>query len=761
MPLVKVQFKPGVNRETTAYGAEGQWFDSDLIRFRSGRPEKMGGWTRLSSSTIQGVGRSLHTWASLDNSKFMGLGTETKFYIEEGGGYNDVTPIRATTALGTNPFKTGASGSSVITVTAPGHGAVSGDFVTFTGGTTTDGISAAQLNAEHELTIIDSNSYTITVTGTASSGNTSGGGSSVVASYQINTGLNTVVTGNGFGAGTWGGWTTDYTQTTLNDSGGISDSDTSFTLTSAADFETASTTTGENLTELSTTITVASASGFPSKGTIKIGSENIRYGSISGNTFGNLTRGDDGTTAASSSSGATVTFIGLMLIEDELIQYTGKSSNTINAGVVRGARGTTAAAHADGVDVKEANDFVAWDGTAATSAEVGSNIRLWSQDNWGEDLIFNVYDGGPFYWDKTLGLGNRASTFASQSGASEAPTITRRIMVSGADRHVVCFGCNAQGETEQDLLMVRWSNQEDPFNWKPSVTNSAGFQRISSGSEIVAAQKTRQEILIWTDVNLHAMRFVGGEFTFGFSLLASNTSLIGPNAVVTVGDRVYWMDRENFYVYSGRIETIPCTVLRYVFDDLNFEQSHKCFAASNKMFDEVLWFYPSADSTEIDRYVKYCAIEGTWDIGTLSRTAWVDYGIHENPRACGQASGTNFVYIHESGDDDDGSPMTAYIESGDFDLGYGEQFMFLSRLIPDISITSSDAEASVDYVLKTRNFPGDTLTTNSTNAVSSTTQQNFLRGRSRQAALRIESNTTDITWTLGDLRLEMRPDGRR
>ena len=761
MPLVKVQFKPGVNRETTAYGAEGQWFDSDLIRFRSGRPEKMGGWTRLSSSTIQGVGRSLHTWASLDNSKFMGLGTETKFYIEEGGGYNDVTPIRATTALGTNPFKTGASGSSVITVTAPGHGAVSGDFVTFTGGTTTDGISAAQLNAEHELTIIDSNSYTITVTGTASSGNTSGGGSSVVASYQINTGLNTVVTGNGFGAGTWGGWTTDYTQTTLNDSGGISDSDTSFTLTSAADFETASTTTGENLTELSTTITVASASGFPSKGTIKIGSENIRYGSISGNTFGNLTRGDDGTTAASSSSGATVTFIGLMLIEDELIQYTGKSSNTINAGVVRGARGTTAAAHADGVDVKEANDFVAWDGTAATSAEVGSNIRLWSQDNWGEDLIFNVYDGAPFYWDKTLGLGTRASTFASQSGASEAPTITRRIMVSGADRHVVCFGCNAQGETEQDLLMVRWSNQEDPFNWKPSVTNSAGFQRISSGSEIVAAQKTRQEILIWTDVNLHAMRFVGGEFTFGFSLLASNTSLIGPNAVVTVGDRVYWMDRENFYVYSGRIETIPCTVLRYVFDDLNFEQSHKCFAASNKMFDEVLWFYPSADSTEIDRYVKYCAIEGTWDIGTLSRTAWVDYGIHENPRACGQASGTNFVYIHESGDDDDGSPMTAYIESGDFDLGDGEQFMFLSRLIPDISITSSDAEASVDYVLKTRNFPGDTLTTNSTNAVSSTTQQNFLRGRSRQAALRIESNTTDITWTLGDLRLEMRPDGRR
>ena len=761
MPLLKIQFKPGVNRETTSYGDENGWFDSDLIRFRKGRPEKMGGWSRLSSSTINGVGRSLHTWASLDSSKFMGLGTETKFYIEEGGGYNDVTPIRATTTLGTNPFKTGASGSSVVTVTAPGHGAVSGDFVTFTGATTTDGISAAQLNTEHELTIIDSNSYTITVTGTASSGNTSGGGSSVEASYQINTGLDTVVSGNGFGAGAWGGWTTDYTQTTLNDSGGISDSDTSFTLTSAADFETASTTTGENLTELSTTIAVASASGFPNKGTIKIGSENIRYGSISGNTFGDLTRGDDGTTAASSSSGATVTFVGLMLIEDELIQYTGKSSNTINAGVVRGVRGTTAAAHADGVNVKEANDFVAWDGKATTSAEVGANIRLWSQDNWGEDLIFNVYDGAPFYWDKTLGLGNRASTLASQSGAVGAPTITRRIMVSGADRHVVCFACNPLGETGQDLLMVRWSDQENPVDWTPTATNTSGSQRISSGSEIISAQKTRQEMLIWTDTSLHAMRFVGPPFTFSVSMLANNVSIIGPNAVTTVGDKVFWMDRENFYVYTGRIQVIPCTLLRYVFDSINLDQSFKCFAASNKMFDEVFWFYPSASSSEIDRYVKFNFTENTWDLGTLSRTAWIDYGIHNNPRACGQAGGTNFVYVHESGDDDDGSPMTAYIESADFDLGDGEQFMFVSRLIPDIDITSSDAEASVNYVLKTRNYPGDSLATNSTNAVKSNTQQTFLRSRSRQAALRIESSTTDITWTLGDLRLGVRPDGRR
>ena len=760
MPLIKVQFKPGVNRETTSYGAEGQWFNSDLIRFRKGRPEKMGGWERLSSSTIEGTGRSLHVWAALDGSKYMGLGTETKFYIEEGGGYNDVTPIRATTTLGTNPFKTGTASSAVLTVTAPGHGAVNNDFVTFSGATTTDGVTAAQINTEFQLTAIDSNSYTVRTAGTASSGDTAGGGSAVVAEYQINTGLGTVIGGTGFGAGTWGGLTSAYSQTTLNDSGGISDSDTSFTLTSASDFETVATTTGANLTASSSSISAADSSSFPSKGTFLIGSEKIRYGTNSGNVFGDLTRGDDGTTAASSSSGAAITFVGLMLIEDELIQYTGKSTNTINAGVVRGVRGTTAASHADALAVKEANAFVGWGESSSTAAETGSNIRLYTQDNWGEDLIFNVYDGGLYYWDKTLGLGARATTFASQTGASDAPTITRRIMVSGADRHVVCFGCNPQSETYQDLLMVRWSDQEDPFNWTPAVTNSAGFMRISSGSEIISAQKTRQEILIWTDVNLHVMRFIGGEFTFGFSMLASNTSVIGPNAIVTVGDRVFWMDRENFYVYAGQIQIIPCTVLRYVFDDINLEQSFKCFAASNKMFDEIIWFYPSSDSDAINRYVKYCTTEKSWDIGSLSRTAWVDYGIHDNPRGCGTSSDVNYVYIHESGDDDDGSPMTAFIESGDFDLGDGERFMFLNRLIPDIDITSSDAEASVNYILKIRNFPGDSFATNSTSAVKSTTQQIFLRGRARQAALRIESATTDITWTLGDLRLEMRPDGR-
>ena len=763
MPLSKIQFKPGVNRETTSYGDENGWFNSDLIRFRKGRPEKMGGWSRLSSNTIEGTGRSLHVWAALDGSKFMGLGTESKFYIEEGGGYNDITPIRSTVTLGSNPLKTGSvvSGATVVTVTAPAHGAVTGDYVTFSGATATDGITTAQLNIEHEVTVVDSNSYLITTTGTASSGDTAGGGSAIIANYQINTGLNTVVTGTGFGAGLWSGVTTGYSQTTLNDSGGINDSVTSFTLTSAANFETAATTTSANLTVLSSSVPVADSSGFPAKGTLLIGSEKIRYGTNVSNVFGDLTRADDGTTVATSSSGDAVTFVGLMLIGSELIQYTGKSTHTINAGVVRGARGTSAASHSDGAVVKEANDFVGWGSSSSTAANTGSNIRLFSQDNWGEDLLFNVFDGTPYYWDKTLGLGSRATDLASQPNASGAPTITRRIMVSGADRHVVCFGCNPLDETAQDLLMVRWSDQENPADWTPTATNTAGSQRISSGSEIISAQKTRQEMLIWTDTALHAMRFTGPPFTFGFSMLANNVSIIGPNALTTVGDKVFWMDRENFYVYTGRVQVIPCTLLRYVFDDINLEQSFKCFAASNKMFDEVFWFYPSADSTEIDRYVKFNFTENTWDLGTLSRTAWVDYGVHDNPRACGIANSTNFVYIHETGDDNDGSAMTSFIESADFDLGDGEQFMFVSRLIPDIDITSTSATASVDYILKTRNFPGDSLATNSTNAVTSSTQQTFLRSRSRQAALRIESSTTDITWTLGDLRLDIRPDGSR
>jgi len=760
MPLSKIQFRPGVNRETTSYGSENSWYNSDLIRFRKGRPEKMGGWETLSGNTPIGITRSLHTWGALDGAKYMGLGTQKKFYIENGGIYNDITPIRTTVTLGANPLKTGSAASGVVTVTAIAHGAMDGDFVTFSGATTTDGITAAQFNTEHELTLVDSNSYTIDTDGSASSGSTTGGGSAIIASYQLNVGLDIEVSGLGFGSGLWGGISSGYTQTTLNDSGGINDSVTSFRLTSATDFETAASTVSAAVNLNASSLSLASSTSFPNKGTVLIGSEKIRYATNVANVLGTLIRGTDGTTAAYHSSGTAITFVGLIQIDDELIQYTGKSSNTIDAGVVRGVRGTTAISHSDGVNVLEANDSIGWGGASVISTT--TKLRLWFQDNWGEDLFFCAIDDTPYYWDKTLGVGNRATTFASQTGASDTPTITRKIMISGTDRHIICLGCNPLNETAQDLLQVRWSDQESPFDWTPSAVNTAGGQRISAGSEIIAAQRTRQEILIWTDVNLHAMRFVGAPFTFGFSLLASNTSLIGPNALVSVGDRTFWMDQENFYAYVGRIEVVPCTVLRYIFDDINLDQANKIFAASNKMFDEIFWFYVSsnADPAEIDRYVKFNYTENTWDIGTLSRTAWVDSGVYQYPRATEVSNGNSVIYQHELGNDDNGSAMTSFVESADFDVGDGDQFMFIKRLVPDIDITSS-AGNSVDYILKTRNFPGDSLTTNSTNSVSSTTQQAFIRARTRQAVIRVESSSTDISWTLGDLRLDAKPDGRR
>ena len=752
MPLTKINFQPGVNKESTSYGAEAGWFDSNLIRFRKGHPEKMGGWTKLSGAVLDGVGRSLHMWSALDGSKYMGIGTDTKFYIEEGAAYNDITPVRRTATLASNPFTTGDAGSAIVTVTDPSHGAVTNDFVTFSGATTTDGITAAQLNTEHQITVVNANTYTITTAGSASSGDTAGGGTPT-AIYQINAGLTISVDGIGFGAGLFGGPSTTYSQTTLN--GLISDSATSIILTSATDFETASSTLSANVTLTSDTVSLASASAFPDKGTILVGSEKIRYGTKTSNALSDLTRNTDGTTIATHSSSAAVTFVGLIQIEDELIQYTGKTSQTLDTGVVRGVRGTTAAAHADATIVKEANDFTTFGGATASTSTL--QLRLWAQDNWGEDLIFNPIDSTPYYWDKTLGLNARATALSTQTGASDTPTITRRLFVSGADRHVIAFGCNPLGETTQDLLQVRWSDQEDPFNWTPSATNTAGGQRISSGSEIISAQKTRQEILVWTDLNLHAMRFVGAPFTFGFSLLASNVSVLSPNSVITVGDRVFWMDQENFYIYTGQVEALPCSVLKYVFDDVNIDQSRKFFAASNRMFNEVMWFYVSSDATEIDRYVKFNYGEGSWDIGTLSRTAWIDRGIHANPRAIG----STVVYLHENGQNDDGSAMDSFIESGDFDIGDGEQFSFINKIIPDIEIVSTDSEATVDYVIKTRNFPGDSLITNSTSSVTSTTTQSFTRARARQTVLRIQSSSLDLGWTLGDTRLELRPDGRR
>ena len=760
MPLSRIKFRPGVNRESTSFADQQGWFDSDLIRFRKGYPEKIGGWIKVGSSSVAGTVRSLKVWVTLSALKLMGVGTTSKFYIEQGTVYNDITPIRSTATLGANPITTGDAGSGVVTVTAAGHGAGAGDYVTFSGATTVDGLTIAQLNKEHEITeVVSSGSYKLDTGGSASSGGTSGGGSAVIANYQISVGSSTLVlNGPGWGAGYFGGETLTYSLTTLD--GAINSSVTSVILTSASDFEAAASTTGAIVAVVDESINVADSSGFPEKGTVKINSENIIYNTNVGNVLGDLTRGADGTTIAAHGSGVAVTFVGLIQIDNELIQYTGKSSQTLDAGVARGARGTTAAAHSDGALVKEANGFYGW-GNAVESFGIAANARLWSQDNWGEDLVINVRDSTVYYWDATLGLSSRAVALSALSGASGAPTISRQVLVSDTDRHVICMGANTLGTTVQDLMLVRWSDQENAVDWTPTATNTAGSLRLSSGSEIITAVETRQQILIWTDASLYSMRFVGPPFTFSITLLANNVSIISPNAVVSVGDRVYWMDTENFFMYGGQMQTIPCTVLRYVFDDINLEQRSQFFAGSNRMFNEVFWFYCSSDSVSIDRYAKFNYADNTWDIGSLSRTAWVDLGLHENPRAAGEYEDANFVYTHETGTTADGEAMAPFIESSVFSIGDGEQFSFISRIIPDLDLTSSDANTSVNYIIKTRDYPGEDLSTNSTSAVTSTTQQSFVRSRARSAALRIESSASDIAWTLGDVRLDVRPDGRR
>jgi len=755
MPLTRVQFKPGVNRESTSFADEQGWFDSDLIRFRKGRPEKLGGWTKISGSSIAGTPRSLNAWITLSALKLMGVGTNKKFYIEQGTSYYDITPIRATATLGADPITTGSAGSGEITVTAAGHGAAEGDYVTFSGATATDGLTTADLNKEQVITqVVSANSYKLDTGGSATSGSTAGGGSAVIANYQIHVSTAESVLGPGWGSGYWGGSTLTYSQTTLD--GGINASVTSLDLTSASDFETASTTTSAAVAIVDTTISLADSSGMPAKGTIKVGSEHVSYKTNSGTVLGDITRGADGTTTAIHSSGATATFVGLIQIEDELLLYTAKSSNTLT--VIRGSRGTTAAAHADDVIVKEANDFYGW--SDAVVPFTSGDTRLWSQDNWGEDLLMNVRDDNVYYWDATLGLSTRATALSSQTGASDAPTIARQVLVSDTDRHVICLGANTISTTAQDLLLVRWSDQENAVDWTPTVYNTAGSMRLSSGSEIITSAQTRQETLIWTDSSLYSMRFVGPPFTFAFNLLANNTSVLSPNLVISVGDRVYWMDTENFFVYVGQIQTVPCTLLRYVFDDINLEEKLKFFAGSNRMFDEIFWFYCSADSDDIDRYVKFNYVEGTWDIGSMSRTAWVDFGLHSKPRGAGTVDSTNYIYDHESGTTNDGTAMSPYIESSVFDIGDGNQFVAIRRIIPDIDITSA-AGNGVDYVLKTRNYPGESLTTNSTNAVTSTTTKSDVRARSRSAVLRIQSSAGDVSWTLGDTRMDIQPDGRR
>jgi hypothetical protein len=623
MPIQKLRYKPGVNRDVTSFTNEGGWIDSDKVRFRLGFPEKIGGWVKRTANTYLGSARSLFPWTALDGSKFIAVGTSSKYYIVQGDDFNDITPIRQTTT-GEATFAV-TNGATFATVTDTSHGANVGDFVTFSNAASLGGnVTAAVLNKEYEIISVPTvNTFTINLSVTANGSDTGNGGGSTVAAFQIDCGLDTQVGGTGWGAGTW-------------------------------------------------------------------------QRSTWGSSFG-----------------------------------TG----------------------------------------------VATELSLWNQDNFGEDLLLNLRDGAIYYWDKSGGLAARAIDLVDVAGANNAPTVAKQVMVSDNSRHIIAFGTNTIGTTVQDPLLIRFSSSESLTDWSPVPTNSAGDLRIGSGSTFITALETKREIVVFTDSTLHSMQYLGAPFSFGIQPLSTGITIMGPNAAVAVEDAVFWMGQDSFYLYEGGTKQLPCMVKEKVFFDFNYSQKDKVYAAHNAEFSEVTWYYCSNTNSvanggtgQNDLYVTYNYAEQVWYYGTLARTAFIDRGTFQYP--IGAQSG--YLYDHEVGYDDDGSAMTASIEASPIDMGEGERFVFISKIIPDITFQGSTGNApSVAMTLSMQDYPGSPYgqaesETVTSSAISTTTVpfEQFttkadIRLRGRSFAFKIGSTALGVRWRLGSPRIHLRQDGRR
>jgi len=711
MAFVPLKFKPGIISDVTPYSNEGGFVDSDKVRFRLGTPEKIGGWSKYTESTIEGNARRLHNWIALDGSDFMGIGTELKYYIEEGQTLSDITPIRSTTSAGDITFAA-ANGSAIITVTDPAHGANVNDFVTFSGSASLGGnFTAAVINKEYKITeLVSSNTYTVTASLAANGSDTANGGSSVVGTYQLNTGLNTTVGGTGWGAGQFSGTTSSALSTTLN----------------------------EALDNSETAIDVIDETGM--------------------NTAGDV-----------------------ILVDEELMLITATTDdNTMT--VTRGHSGTTAVAHDNGTLVRLAtgntlgtDDFVPW-GSASSITVPGAQIRLWSHDNFGEDLMLNPRDNGIFYWDRTNGLGARCVKLNTLTGTkTSVPQVAKQIIVSDSDRHVIAFGCDGLGATVgaadgngvQDPLLIRFSSQENPIDWFPTTTNTAGDIRLGGGSTFVQAVETKEQVLVFTNKSLHSMKFIGPPFTFGIRELSKNITIMCPSAAIAVDDSVYWMGADTFYVYAGgQTQQLSCPVKDKVFLNFNFEEKDKVHVGINSEFSEIMWFYPTLNSTEVDSYVVYNYLESVWYFGTMARQAWLDRGIRNLPIA----AGGNYLYNHEVGYDDDGLAMTAYVESAPMGFSKEDKFSFVSRIVPDINFNGSTSiNPTVDFTLKAKTFSGSgitqtsvgTATRSATSPVEVYTEKLDFRIRGRTFALRVESSALGTKFKLGTPQANVIEDGQR
>jgi hypothetical protein len=628
VPLKKLLLKPGVNKENTRYTNENGWYECDKVRFRQGTPEKIGGWARISANTFLGVCRALWNWVTLGSLNLIAVGTNLKYYIERGGQYYDITPIRSTVTINNNPFALTAS--TTVTVTDTAHGCLTGDFVTFSGAVDIGGVgtnvTAAVLNQEFQVTVLTVDTYTITISVTPNAtaiAGSPGGGAAVVAAYQLNTGSAAAVPLTGWGAGAWsaGAW-------------GV-----------------------------------------------------------------------------------------------------GGTSNTA--------------------------------------------IRLWSQDNFGEDLVFGPRGGGMYYWDATTGVSTRGVALSSLAGASDVPTVQNYIHISDIERFVFAFGCNDYGSSTLDPMLIRWSDQESAVNWTPAATNQAGSLRLSNGSEIVTAVQTRQEIVVFTNSAIYSLQYLGAQAgVWGAQLLGDNISIEGQNAAIIASGVVYWMGVDKFYAYDGRVQTLQCDLRRHVFSDFNQSQAVQVYAGTNEGFNEVWWFYCSANATVNDRYVVYNYLEKIWYYGTLGRTAWLDSGLLEFPIAA-TSQNQNLVY-HENGVDNNetgtATAIDAYIESAEFDIEDGQNFGFVWRMLPDVTFQGSTVEnPSLTMTLIPMKGSGSgfnspqsqggsssaEVTRTATVPIEQFTNIVYVRVRGRQMIMKAESNALGVTWQLGSPRIDVRMDGRR
>lgn len=699
MPLKKILLKPGVNKENTRYTTEGGWYDMDKVRFRQGTPEKIGGWLRISTYTFLGVCRALWNWVTLGGINLMAVGTNLKYYLELGGIYNDITPIRSTVTLN-GPF-TASTGSYTITVADNSHGCRTGDFVTFSGAVSLGGaITATVLNQEYQVTVLNANSYTITAAVQATSGDTGHGGASVVAAYQLNTTPEYQLPINGWGAGPWGLGTWGNGESNL------------------------------------VPIRIWSQNNF---------GQDLIFGPRGGAIY-----------YWSATSGVTVRAVNL-----------NSKGGTVTITNASPAVVTLSTVLATGTPVTFSSTS-----TLPTGITAGTTYYL---ENVATDLTCNISlsPGGALVNTSSAGSG----TF-SIATLGDVPIYQNYVTVSDVSRFVIAFGCNDYGSSVQDPMLVRWSDQEDALNWTPTATNQAGSLRLSHGSQIITAIQNRQEIVVITDSSVYSMQYLGPPYVWSAQLLADNISIVGQNAWAIASGVIYWMGVDKFYKYDGRVQTMRCDLRQYIFNDINSNQNLQIFASTNEGFNEVWWFYCSANSVVVDKYVVYNYAEDIWYYGTMGRTAWIDSGLRAYPIA---ATYSNNLVYHENGVDNNQTSITeainAYISSSEFDIDDGHNFGFIWRILPDITFRGSQgaSQPQVTMSLIPLNSSGSGYTTPpsvggldngavtriTTVPVEEFTGYVYIRVRGRQLVFKIESNQIGTAWQLGAPRIDIRPDGRR